>query len=314
MFEDCGALEYIFYGGSESEWSVNWKDPYYVGEDFVRATVCYNSAGDHHYSDWRVETEATCTQEGKSVRVCEGCGREETKTEPVDSVNGHKWGEWKVVREATEDEEGLEERVCANDGTHKETRPIEKLTPAPMIKFTDVGDVSRYYYDPVYWAVEKGITNGYGGPNLFSPDVNCKREQIVTFLWRMMGEPQPKKNASFTDVKPTDWYYKSVSWAAENGITVGLNDGTGRFGVGAPCTRAMCVTFFWRAAGQPAPKTNANFTDVIKGRYYYDAVSWAAENKITVGLNDGTGRFGVDNNCSRAMIVTFLYRYAQLGK
>ncbi len=103
------------------------------------------------------------------------------------------------------------------------------------VRFTDVSDPSRYYYDPVYWAVDKGITNGYGGANLFSPDVNCKREQIVTFLWRMMGEPQPKKYASFKDVKPTDWYYKSVSWAAENGITVGLNDGTGRFGVGAPC-------------------------------------------------------------------------------
>ena len=129
-----------------------------------------------------------------------------------------------------------------------------------------------------------------------------------------MGQPKPKKYASFTDVKKTDWYYDSISWAAENNITVGLNDGTGRFGVGAPCTRAMCVTFFWRAAGQPKPKTDAGFTDAVKGKYYYQAVSWAAENKITVGLNDGTGRFGIDNYCSRAMIVTFLYRYAHLGK
>ena len=176
--------------------------------------------------------------------------------------------------------------------------------------FRDVMDSSRYYYTPVYWAVERGIIVGYGGKDLFSPDAPCTREQIVTFLWRLMGEPEPGSIASFTDVSSGAWYEKPISWAFEKGITVGLNDGTGRFGVGQPCTREMCVTFLWRAAGKPAPASYSSFTDVASDRYFYDAVSWAAARGITVGLNDGTGRFGVGTPCSRAMIVTFLYRFA----
>ena len=183
----------------------------------------------------------------------------------------------------------------------------------PAELFTDVSDPSRYYYEPVYWAYKNGITVGAGGPGKFSPDGPCTREQIVTFLWRMMGEPEPAKHEKFTDVAKGAWYDKPISWAYENGITTGLNDGTGRFGVGNSCTRAMCVTFFYRAAGNPSYKGNPKFTDVTDPKaYYYNAVRWAAVNNITVGLNDGTGRFGINVTCSRAMIVTFLYRYAHL--
>ena len=186
-------------------------------------------------------------------------------------------------------------------------------TCAVRVLFTDVADPSRYFYGPVYWALENNITTGAGGAGKFSPNDNCTREQIVTFLWRLMGEQEPTTFTSFTDVPENAWYYKPICWAAEKGITVGLNDGTGRFGVGQACTRAMCVTFLWRAAGKPAPATQGNFTDMRPGAYYVDAVSWAAEKNITVGLNDGTGRFGVDNTCTRAMIVTFLYRYAHMS-
>ncbi len=186
-------------------------------------------------------------------------------------------------------------------------------TCAVRVLFSDVADSSRYFYEPVYWALDNGITTGAGGAGLFSPDADCTREQIVTFLWRLMDEPEPTVYTSFTDVPENAWYYKPICWAAEQGITVGLNDGTGRFGVGQPCTRAMCVTFLWRAAGKPAPATQGNFTDLKPGAYYVDAVSWAAENGITVGLNDGTGRFGINNSCTRAMIVTFLYRFAHMG-
>ncbi len=184
---------------------------------------------------------------------------------------------------------------------------------AVTVVFTDVADSSRYFYEPVYWALDNAITTGAGGAGLFSPNADCTREQIVTFLWRLMGEPEPTVYTSFTDVPENAWYYKPICWAAEKGITVGLNDGTGRFGVGQACTRAMCVTFLWRAAGKPAPATQGNFTDLKPGAYYVDAVSWAAENGITVGLNDGTGRFGINNSCTRAMIVTFLYRFAHMG-
>ncbi len=180
--------------------------------------------------------------------------------------------------------------------------------------FSDVRDPNAYYFAPVYWAVDNNITLGYGGNNKFSPNVPCTREQIVTFLWRLKGEPEPTEYQEFTDVKETDWYYKPISWAAENGITLGLNDGTGRFGVGQPCTREQCVTFLYRTAGSPEVEEHSEFTDVTEDRYFYDSVSWAAVNGITVGLNDGTGRFGVSQKCTRAMIVTFLYRYAMLDE
>ena len=177
------------------------------------------------------------------------------------------------------------------------------------VLFTDVADAKQYFYEPVYWAVDNGITVGAGGPGKFSPNAPCTREQIVTFLWRLMGEPEPESYLGFSDVKESDWFYKPISWAASKGITVGLNDGTGRFGVGQPCTREQCVTFLHRAADKPAVGTHQEFTDVTSDRYYYDAISWAASKGITVGLNDGTGRFGVGQKCTRAMIVTFLRRF-----
>ena len=178
------------------------------------------------------------------------------------------------------------------------------------VQFTDVKDKGKYYYEPVNWAVDNGITTGTS-PAKFSPSDPCTREQIVTFLWRLKGEPEPETDSDFTDVAKDKWYYKPISWAYENHITTGLNDGTGRFGVGQPCTREQCVTFLYRAADSPPVTSHESFTDVKEGKYYYDAVSWAASKKITVGLNDGTGRFGVGQKCTRAMIVTFLYRYNQ---
>ena len=179
------------------------------------------------------------------------------------------------------------------------------------ILFKDASKRSQYFYEPVYWAFDNGITVGAGGPGKFSPGAACTREQIVTFLWRLMGEPEPETASEFTDVAADAWYYKPITWAYENEITTGLNDGTGRFGIGLPCTREQCVTFLHRAAGKPEVAEHQEFTDVEEDRYYYDAISWAASKEITLGLNDGTGRFGVGVECTRGMIVTFLYRYAE---
>ena len=178
------------------------------------------------------------------------------------------------------------------------------------VLFNDAADDGKYFFEPVYWAADHQITVGHGGAGKFSPDASCTREQIVTFLWRLMGEPQAESHPEFTDVKETDWYYEPISWAASKGITLGLNDGTGRFGVGQPCTREQCVTFLYRTAEQPEVGEHEEFTDVAAGRYFYDSISWAASKGITLGLNDGTGRFGVGQKCTRAMIVTFLYRFA----
>ncbi|MDO4415727.1 MAG: S-layer homology domain-containing protein [Erysipelotrichaceae bacterium] len=178
------------------------------------------------------------------------------------------------------------------------------------VDFFDVDNIHQYFFEPVYWALENGITNGYGKPGYFCPGVSCTREQFVTFLWRMEGKPEPEEGCTFSDVPESAWYYKSISWAAEKGITTGLNDGTNRFGVGQACTREQCVTFLHRAADTPEPTGSIEFTDSKEGKYYYKAIKWAAGKGITVGLNDGTGRFGVGQKCSRGMLVTFLYRYA----
>ena len=182
------------------------------------------------------------------------------------------------------------------------------------VLFTDVADHERYFFSPVYWAVDEGITVGYGGVDLFTPDGNVTRGQMVTFLYRLAGEPEVTGDKTFNDVDPEKFYAKAISWAAENDITTGYADGSGNFGPNDNCTREQIVTFLWRYAKKPAPEKTAEFTDTKAGAYYLDALSWAAENEITLGLNDGTGRFGVGHTCTRAMSVTFLYRFNSFNK
>ena len=156
------------------------------------------------------------------------------------------------------------------------------------------------------WAVENGITEGMS-PTIFAPDSLCTRAQVVTFLWRMSGRPEPESSYNpFTDVKPGKWYYDAVLWAVENGITEGMSPTT--FEPDKQCTRAQGVTFIWRLAGTPkAVGTDNPFTDVKSGKWYYDAVLWAVENGITDGTTPTT--FAPNLECTRAHIVTFLYRY-----
>ena len=170
--------------------------------------------------------------------------------------------------------------------------------------FNDVEEDS-YYELPVAWAAAVGVTGGTGDGK-FSPKQTCTREQIVTFLWKAAGAPEPKSTENpFTDVKSRQYYYKAVLWAVENGITGGV--GEGRFGVGQTCTREQAVSFLWRAKGSPEPKSTENpFTDVKSKQYYYKAVLWAVENGITGGV--GNNKFGVGVTCTRAQIVTFLYK------
>ena len=177
-----------------------------------------------------------------------------------------------------------------------ETQPSQK-------GFNDVkpGD---YFYDAVNWAVEKGITTGTSATT-FSPNASCTRAQIVTFLWRASGSPEPKTASNpFTDVAANAYYCKAVLWAVENGITTGTSATT--FSPGAPCTRAQGVTFLWRANGRKAASAAASFTDVASDAYYAPAVAWAAEQNVTGGV--GNGLFSPDTTCTRAQIVSMLYR------
>lgn len=185
------------------------------------------------------------------------------------------------------------------DETRDETKPEEETSK------TDFADVSpnAYYADAVAWAVKKGITSGMS-ETTFGPDNPCTRAQVMTFLWKAAGSPQPSAKVSpFTDVDINSYYGKAVLWAVEKGITSGMSETT--FGSANTCTRAQIATFLYRNAGSPAAK-EAGFTDVATDAYYADAVAWAAEKGITSGMSETT--FGPENTCTRAQIVTFLYR------
>ena len=201
-------------------------------------------------------------------------------------------------------------KLTEKSGKFTFTMPDSKVTVAAMFKasaptgknpFTDV-PAGSYYETAVIWAVDKGITGGTSATT-FSPEATCTRAQIVTFLWRAAGSPEPKAMSTFVDVSADAYYAKAVAWAVENGITGGTGDG--KFSPDATCTRAQAVTFLWRANGSPAVGGNAAFSDVAANAYYAAAVKWAEKNGITGGI--GGGLFGSDHNCTRAQIVTFLY-------
>ena len=192
--------------------------------------------------------------------------------------------------------------------TPKPTAPAEPTpTPAPAAKnpFTDVAK-NQYYYEPVLWAVNHTpqITAGTSATT-FAPAATCTRGQVVTFLWRAAGCPEPKSTKNpFTDVKSSDYFFKAVLWAAEKGITAGTSATT--FAPGAPCTRAHVVTFLWRANEKPSASGKNPFSDVKTGQYYTDAVLWAVSRNITAGTSATT--FSPSNPCTRGQIVTFLWR------
>lgn len=185
-----------------------------------------------------------------------------------------------------------------------------------QVTFIDVTDHSTFFFDPVYWAVEEGITGGYTGDlfGYFGPDDDCTRAQIVTFLYRAADSPAiDTSNApKFKDVKKSDYFYKAVVWAAQNNITTGYTDSkgkpTGYFGSNDRCTRGQIVTFLYRWKGEPAIDSSnlPAFKDVKKNDYFYEAVVWAAQNNITTGYSKT--KFAPNDTCLRGQVVTFLYR------
>lgn len=183
-------------------------------------------------------------------------------------------------------------------GSFKAEKPAEVKNP-----FTDVPS-GAYYEDAVIWAAEEGITGGTTATT-FSSDVTCTRAQAVTFLWRAAGCPAPAGKAMpFTDVVAGSYYYDAVLWAIENGITKGTSETT--FGPNEGCTRAQIVTFLWRSQKSPAGDAANPFADVSANAYYADAVLWAVKANVTNGTTDTT--FSPDQACTRAQIVTFIYR------
>ena len=209
------------------------------------------------------------------------------------------------------DKNGKQIDVDENNGRYTFKMPASNVTvkavfkaAAPAISFMDVA-ADAYYYDAVMWAAKEGITDGTSATT-FSPDQACTRAQMVTFLWRAAGCPEPvSAKCEFTDVDANTYYGKAVLWAVENGITDGTSETT--FSPDATCTRAQMAAFLLRMAEGKAVGTGSPFADVDSDAYYAESVLWAVENGITDGTSETT--FSPDEACTRAQMVTFLYRY-----
>ena len=277
-------------------------------EDAIAALEKKPSSSSSGSSRPRYDVTTPSKPENGSVTVDPERARSGSRvTVTVTPDSGYKLGELVVT-----DKDGKKlELTDKGNGQYTFTMPSGKVeVAAEFVKeveispFADVA-TDAYYYDAVKWAVEKGITNGVG-ETLFGPDQACTRAQIVTFLWRAAGSPEPKSGSSFADVAADAYYAKAVAWAVENGITKGTSEMT--FHPDETCTRAQGVTFLYRALGKLAA-AQAGFTDVAADSYYADAVNWAAENGVTKGISETL--FGPDGSCTRAQIVTFLYRAYQ---
>ena len=246
---------------------------------------------------------------GGTLRVNPGrADRGETVTITVTPKTGYELKELTV----TDSRGGEIETRDAGEGRYTFVMPGSRVTVSADfarsgeqedLPFTDVSS-SAYYYDAVRWAAEEGITAGVTG-TAFAPGRGCTRAQIVTFLWRANGSPEPTATENpFTDVRADSYYYQAVLWAVEEGITTGVTDST--FAPDAACTRAQAAMLLWRAQGSPQTSQSHAFRDVAEDAYYADAVNWAVHSGVTQGTTSAT--FEPDETCTRAQIVTFLYR------
>ena len=248
------------------------------------------------------------TENGAIAVSPKSASKGNTVTITVTPDKGYELSGIKVI-----DQNGREVKLTdKGSGKYTFTMPAGKVTiKADFIAqtadsvFADVS-ADAYYYEAVKWAADKRITGGIGD-SLFAPNQSCTRAQIVTFLWRAAGSPEPSALSNFADVPSDKYYAKAVAWAVENGITNGTTDTT--FGPDETCTRAHGVTFLSRAAKANTASGNSNFADVDANAYYASAVKWAVDNGITNGISSSL--FGPDSSCTRAQIVTFLYRMYQ---
>lgn len=272
----------------------------------LSGTVTYvepSSGGGSSSSSRRYDVSAPSVKHGDVTVSPKSASKGDTVTITVKPDSGYEL-DTLTVKDASGSKIKVKDK---GDGKFTFTMPASKVTVSAEfaeIETLDFADVSTdaYYYEAVKWAAKKGITGGTGD-GTFNPNGSCTRAHIVTFLWRAAGSPEPKSTVSFADVPAGSYYAKAVAWAVENGITLGTGDGT--FSPNATCTRAQSVTFLYRALGT-APTTVNGFTDVTADAFYADAVAWAVESGVTNGTSAST--FSPNNGCTRAQIVTFLYR------
>ena len=294
-------------------------------EDGTKTAKCIHCGAPHtiveegtalgHTEEILPGKDATCTESGLTEgKKCSVCGEILVEQEIIPALE-HNYES--IVTEPTCTRGGYTTHTCANCGDSYVDSYVEPLGhdyvngkctrchATLTSKFEDV-KAGDFFFDPVEWAVEKGITTGVDAAH-FNPNGKCDRASVVTFLWRAAGSPEPTTTENpFVDVNENHFYYKAVLWAVEEGITNGTSATT--FAPFSRCSRAQVVTFLYRAMGEPEVKaTESEFTDVTDPEaYYYAPVLWAVENGITNGM--GNGAFGINSICNRAQVVTFLYR------
>ena len=296
LTDPSGALASNYYVSSTANgvWTVSYSAPYSGG----------SSSYDPTYS---VSTPSK-TENGSVTVSPKSASKGDTVTVTVKPDSGYVL-ETLTVTDKNGDELKLTDK---GNGKYTFTMPAGKvevkatfMEDNSMLNFFYDVPNGAYFYEAVKWAVKNGITTGVGN-DLFAPEQPCTRAQIVTFLWRAAGSPEPKTASSFTDVPVSAYYAKAVAWAIENGITTGTTTST--FSPDATCTRAQSVTFLHRALKGTA-SGSTNFTDVASDAFYADAVNWAVANNVTNGTSNTT--FSPNADCTRAEIVTFLYRAYQ---
>ena len=297
----------------------------------------------HSWGGWKVTKAATVDAAGIETRVCSACGTKETRSTakltptPVPTkapvitvklnkntsavicgktdalkatVTGTKSAvSWKSsdTKVATVDKNGKVTTKMAGQALITATVADKSATCTVTVLYKDVTSSKDFWYAPTNYLTAKGVVKGYANQTEFRPANVCTRAQMVTFIWRLQGEPKPKAaSCKFSDVKTSDYFYKACIWGNENHIVEGYKDGT--FGPQIVCARKHAVTFLWRLANKPSPKSKDNkFKDVKKGDYFYTATLWASEKGILAGYSDGT--FKPDGDCLRRQMVTFLYKY-----
>ena len=296
LTDPSGALANNYYVSSTANgvWTVSYSAP--------------SSGGGSSSSSRRYDVSAPSVKHGDVTVSPKSASKGDTVTVTVKPDSGYVL-ETLTVTDKNGNELTLKDK---GNGKYTFTMPAGKvevkatfMEDNSMLNFFYDVPNNAYYYEAVKWAQEKGITGGIGN-GLFGPNQPCTRAQIVTFLWRAAGSPEPKSMSSFSDVSADSYYAKAVAWAVENGITTGTGDG--KFSPDATCTRAQSVTFLFRTIGKLVD-SKAEFSDVLTDSYYANAVAWAVENGVTNGIGDGL--FGPDNSCTRAQIVTFLFRAYQ---
>ena len=317
--------------GCELEWVVTETDHEQKYSLCGKVTIAKEK---HTFGDWTITQRPTLNRDGEKERICQICQYKETKTIPATGSN-YSYYTIKAtagtggsispsgnvsVREGRDQaftitpDKGYAVANVKIDGrsigavkSHtfenvRRNHTIE-VSFARANEFIDV-PAGSYFYEAVMWAVENGVTTGVSASR-FDPNGVCTRAQAVTFLWRAAGSPNPEtRTMPFTDVPAGSYYYDAVLWAVENGITKGTSDTT--FSPNATCSRAQIVTFLWRSEKSPAAGTANPFADVKSTAYYADAVLWAVKEDITKGTTSTT--FSPDADCTRAQIVTFLWR------